>query len=306
MDYLKRLLINLALIVGMGLIVYLGAPKFFDMFFQTLYALIGPLVFVLLIAVALPAKRKYKVYANSKRRADNVAGASTHKLADKRYVIMLIFGFVGLGVLSLMMALVNNAKAIGMGGIGILVVLIALKIVPELFMKRIDQKSKEVVRARKGAHAEERVDDLFAALSNDYFIINDVVSKFGNIDHVIIKKDAGIFLIETKSHHGKISVEDKTIYLNGHLAEKDFIAQTLNNSFWLRDKVKELFEPNVWIYPIIVFTNAFVPFMPPVKGINIVNVKFLIRTIEKINNTNALNEQLWEKREAIFRLLKGT
>lgn len=305
MDYLKRLLINLAILIGMGLIIYLGAPKFFNIIFQTLYALIGPLVFVLLIAAALPAKRRYKVYANSKRRTDNVAGASTHKMADKRYIIMLVFGFVGLGILSLMMALVNNAKAIGMGGIGILVVLIAMKIVPELFMKRIDQKSKEVIRARKGAHAEERVDDLFAGLSEDYFIINDVDSRYGNIDHVIIKRDAGIFLIETKSHHGKISVQDKTIYLNGHLAEKDFIAQTLNNAYWLRDKVKELFEPNVWIYPIIVFTNAFVPFTPPVKGIHVVNVKFLISTMEKIKNNNALNDQLWEKREEIFRLLKG-
>lgn len=305
MDYLKRLLFNLALFFGMGLIVYLGAPKVFNLIYQTLYALIGPLVFVLLIAAVLPAKRRYKVYANVNRRKDNVAGASTHRMADKRYIVMLVTGFVGLGICSMLIALVNNAKAIGMGGIGILVVLIAMKIVPELFMKRIDQKSKEVVRARKGAYAEERVDDLFAGLSEDYFIINDVDSKYGNIDHVIIKRDAGIFLIETKSHHGKISVIDKTLYLNGHLPEKDFIAQTLNNAYWLRDKIKELFEPNVWIYPIIVFTNAFVPFTPPVKGIHIVNVKFLISTMDKIRNNNALNDQLWEQREEIFELLKG-
>ena len=306
MDYLKGLLRNLAILFGLGLILYIAAPGIIGLVYQTMGGLYGLLLIPMLVVAALPNRRKKKSYSNLHRRADNIAGVSTHKMADMRYRDMLIYGFIIFGFFAILLAMVNNSKALGIGGTGLLVILLLMKFLPDLFLKRLDKKGKEVTRARKGADAEERVDDLFASLSDQYFIINDVVSNFGNIDHVIIKKDAGIFLIETKSHHGKINVLDKTIYLNGHLPEKDFIAQTLNNAYWLRERVSPLFESNVWIYPIIVFTNAFVPFTPPVKGIHIVNVKFLISTIEKINNTNALNEKLYDKREAIFRLLKGS
>lgn len=304
MDYLKGLLRNLAIMVGFGLILYIAAPEIIGTAYQTIGILFGPLAILMLIVAALPYRRKKKSNNNVNRRPDNAAGASTHKLANKRYKDMIIYSFIGLGICALILAAVNNSKFLGIGGTGFLVLLLLLKFLPDLLLKRIDKKGKEVNKARKGAAAEERVDDLFVTLSDQYFIINDVVSKFGNIDHVIIKKDAGIFLIETKSHHGKISVQDKAIFLNGHVPEKDFIAQTLNNAYWLRDKIKQLFEANVWIYPIIVFTHAFVPFTPPVKGIHIVNVKFLIGTLEKIKNQNSLNEQLWDKRESIFKLLK--
>lgn len=305
MDYLKRFLINLAILVGFGLIIYIASPKIMGLVFQSIYGLFGPLAFLFLIGAALPARRKKKSYANVNRRPDNVAGASTQKMADKRYTTMVVYGFTCFGICALIMVMVNNAKFIGIGSIGILILIFAMKIIPELFLKRIDVKSKEVNRARKGADAEERVDDLFASLSDQYFIINDVVSKSGNIDHVIIKKGAGILLIETKSHHGKISVQDKTIYLNGHLPEKDFITQTLSNTYWLRDKVKLLIKADVWINPIIVFTNAFVPFVPPVRGIQLVNIKYLLSTLDKMNHNNPLNEQLWEKREEIFQILKA-
>lgn len=306
MDYLKGLLRNLTIIFGLGLILYIAAPGIVGLVFQTMGGLYGLLLIPMLLVAALPDRKKKKSYANVNRRQDNVAGVSTHKMADKRYRDLIIYGFILFGLCTLMLAMVNNSKALGIGGAGLLVLLLFLKFIPDLFLRRINKKGKEVTRARRGTYAEERVDDLFAGLSDQYFIINDVVSKIGNIDHVIIKKDAGIFLIETKSHHGKISVQEKTIYLNGHLPEKDFISQTLNNAYWLRDRLKLIFEPDVWIFPFIVFTNAFVPLTAPVKGIHIVNVKFLISTIEKIKNTNSINEQLWEKREIIFKLLKSS
>jgi hypothetical protein len=304
MDYFKGLLRNLAILFGLGLIMYIAAPGIIGLVYQTMGGLYGLLLIPMLIVAALPDRKKKKSYTNVNRRTDNIAGGSTHKMADKRYRDLLIYGFIIIGLFALLLAMVNNSKTLGIGGTGLLVILLLMKFLPNTFLKRLDKKGKEVTRARKGANAEERVDDLFAGLTDQYFIINDVVSKFGNIDHVIIKKNAGIFLIETKSHHGKVNVQAKTLFLNGHLPEKDFISQTLNNAYWLRGRIKLIFEYNVWIYPIIVFTNAFVPFAPPIKGIHIVNIKFLISTLEKTNNNNTLNEQLWNKRESIFKLLK--
>lgn len=306
MDYLKSLLRNLAILLGFGLLIYIAAPGIVGLVYQTLGLLFGPLAILLLILAALPYRRKKKPTPRDNRNSNNIAGESTHKLGDKRYAHMILYGFIGFGLFVLIVAIINNSKVLGIGGIGFLFLLLLLKFLPDLILKQVDRKGKEVTRARKGAESEERIGELLTGLSDQYFIINDVVSQFGNIDHVIIKKDAGIFIIETKSHHGKVSVVDKTIYLNNHLPEKDFITQTLNNAYWLRKRINSIIESNVWIYPIIVFTNAYVPYLHPIKGIHIVNIKFLISTFEKIDNNNPLNTQIWNKRETIFNLLKET
>lgn len=304
MDYLKGFLRNLAILLGFGLLIYIAAPGIVGLVYQTYSGLFGLFAIFSIIIAALPYRRKKRPTNRGNRNPKNLPGASTHQLSRKRYNHMILYGFIGLGLFVLILAVINNSNVLGIGGIGFLILLLLLKFLPDQFLNHLDKKGKEVSRARKGAESEEKVDKLFEGLEDQYFIINDVISKFGNIDHVIIKKNAGIFLIETKSHHGKVSVLDKTLYLNNHLPEKDFISQTINNAYWLREKINLIFESNVWIFPIIVFTNAYVPFNPPIKGIHIVNIKYLISTLEKINNENSLNEQIWEKRESILSLLK--
>jgi hypothetical protein len=46
--------------------------------------------------------------------------------------------------------------------------------------------------------------------------------------------------------------------MNGHDPEKDFIAQALSNTYWLKEKIDSLIDVQAWIVPILVFTNAFV------------------------------------------------
>jgi hypothetical protein len=99
-------------------------------------------------------------------------------------------------------------------------------------------------------------------------------------------------------------IENNTLYLNGHLTEKYFIAQTLKNSYWLRDKITEIVGIKIWIYPILVFTNAFVPFTNPVKGIKVINQKYLLTTIKNINSQSLANNILWDKRDSIVSVLK--
>lgn len=305
MDYFKRFIINLFVLIGLLAIVYFAMPGIVGLVYQTIGKLFGPLVILLVIGAALPFRRKKSHTSKTKNPAGNVAGESTSKLADKRYLKLIAFVLIGLGIIVLIGVMINNSKALGIGGIGILILLILLKLSSASFLKQVDKKGKEVTRARRGAEAEKRIVEIFTNKTDQYFVINDVLSHFGNIDHVILKKDAGVFLIETKSHHGKVSFVDKSILINDHPTEKDFIAQTINNAYWLRNMLNPIVNCNVWIFPIIVFTNAFVPFAPPIKGIHIVNSKFLIGTLEKINNENPVNPIIWEQRETIFKTLKG-
>ena len=111
--------------------------------------------------------------------------------------------------------------------------------------------------------------------------MHDIESPYGNIDHIVIGKNAGIFLLETKAHGGKVEVNGETLLVNGKLPEKDFIAQALRNSYWLRDEISQIVGDKPWITPILVFTNAFVPPTRPVKGVSIINKKYLLNFLQK-------------------------
>jgi len=60
------------------------------------------------------------------------------------------------------------------------------------------------MRIRKKAAwklAEDRVSGkLLELLLDGYVILNDIKYRYGNIDHVAIRPDGVLFLIETKSH----------------------------------------------------------------------------------------------------------
>lgn len=104
--------------------------------------------------------------------------------------------------------------------------------------------------------------------------------------------------METKAHGGRVSVTNGQLLVNGHDPEKDFIAQTLNNTYWLREKIGSLINSQVWIVPVIVFTNAFVEGAVPIKGIRVINKKFLLKTLQR-SSTRPQNSAIWENREKI-------
>lgn len=169
--------------------------------------------------------------------------------------------------------------------------------------RQVDRKIKLEKRAIRGAKAEERVGGLLAELSNDYYVLNDIESPYGNIDHIVIGKNNGIFLIETKAHGGRVEIDGEAILINGKTPEKDFIAQALQNSYWLRDKLGEYSDSKPWITPIVVFTNAFVPFTKPIKGVQIVNKKYLLNVLGKATKPNAIHAKIWDSKENIVKRL---
>ena len=228
------------------------------------------------------------------------AGISTYEMARKRRRAMLVIALIGVLIFILLLFTLNNTKALGIGGIGFIAILFLVQIFPDVLDSILGKKAKEARRAVRGADAEVRIDYLLGNLSEDFYILNDLASPFGNIDHVAVRKDCFVFLIETKSHHGRVSVKENSIYINDRLPEKDFIRQTLKNAYWLRERIAEITGVKAWISPIIVFTNAFVPYTNPVKGVRITNKKFLLDTINKTPERNPHDNTLWEKQNEIL------
>ncbi len=126
-----------------------------------------------------------------------------------------------------------------------------------------------------------------------------------NIDRIVISQRSGIFLLETKSHRGTVTTTDSEILVNGQQSEKDFVAQTLKNRYWLRDVTERLLKVKPWITPVVVFTKAFVKFGKPVKGIRVINRKFLLQTLQTERGDVSSATAIWTNRGRLVDLLTG-
>jgi hypothetical protein len=226
------------------------------------------------------------------------AGESTRKMANKRYKSRVWFILITIGVLLLILVLFSNWRAWGISGFGVLILIVLFRLVMDYADAKTRRMVKKERRAVRGARAEEKIGSILDSLGDGYFVLLDIASPYGNIDHIVISKSGGVFLIETKAHGGKVSLVNGHLLVNGHDPEKDFIAQALKNTYWLRDTIQDGINIQPWITPILVFTNAFVERAAPVKGVMIINKKYLPAALQK-PNTQASNLAAWESREKI-------
>jgi hypothetical protein len=229
------------------------------------------------------------------------AGESTRKMATQRRKSALWFAVIGFGILIVaILFLVQIENFLKIGFTGIIILLVFIQIFNKFIEIQVDKRLKLTKRAVRGAKAEEKVGELLDELPDDeYFVLHDVESPYGNIDHILIGKNCGIFLLETKAHGGNVEVDGETLLVNGKLPEKNFVAQALQNSYWLRDKISKIIGVKPWITPVIVFANAFVRPTEPIKGVYVVNKKYLLSLIRRTNSPNSILTQVWEARKNI-------
>lgn len=231
------------------------------------------------------------------------AGRSTREMGSQRRRTTNLILFVML-VLAVILALtVQNWQKLGLSGGLVFALLILLRILPEIIEKPLRKREKAERRANRGAVAEEVIGDLLATLNDNYFVLNDVSSPYGNIDHIVIAKH-GVFLLETKAHGGRVEILSDRLLVNGKNPEKDFIAQTLRNTYWLRAEIERITGQEIWITPVIVFTNAFVEPNRPIKGVIVINKKFLISILHRQTRPHPGMIKVWEMKERIAQELE--
>jgi hypothetical protein len=208
------------------------------------------------------------------------AGKSTRRLADKRYLGKVFVGLIGLFAIFLLIFTSLNLRVKGiLSVISLVVIIIALLIIKRETDEGMTHFEKLDARASKGANAEEKIGDLLKQLPAEFAVFHDIESPNGNIDHVVLNKSKDIFLLETKSHHGEVTYDGTNLLINSKQTEKNFISQALNNTYWLKEEIRKQTDLNIFIKPIIVFTNAFVKVPKPIKNISIINKKYLIKEL---------------------------
>lgn len=225
-----------------------------------------------------------------------VAGKSTREGGRKKRgtaVGIAVFAIIAVLIGAF---LINNAKAFGLGGIAILIILVGMRILPDIIDRPLTRALKQEKQYNRGAKGEEQVGDILAQLGNDFVVMHDQVSPYGNIDHIVYDKRGNIFMLETKSHWGRVSAQGDQLLLNGHAFEKNIISQSLANSFWMKEKIEADLKVKAWITPVLVFTNAFVEFGKPIKGVYYTNKKYLLQFLQRTNTSSPAGKKLWEMR----------
>ncbi|HQF64127.1 MAG TPA: nuclease-related domain-containing protein [Anaerolineaceae bacterium] len=230
-----------------------------------------------------------------------IAGKSARDMADKRRktIRWIAFGLLIATVIGF--ALIMKSKELGLGGGVAIGILFLLSILPNLLDRPIRRKEKEVRRADRGAAGEEKVAAILSALGSDFFILHDISSPYGNIDHIVIGRETGVFLLETKAHGGKITLLPDGLLVNGKPPEKDFINQAWKNAYWLRGVIEEVTGTQPRINALVVFTNAFVPSGQPIKGVQVINKRYLIDRLQRAGRS--VQPVVWEQRQLISKRL---
>ncbi len=184
-------------------------------------------------------------------------------------LIILIIMYAGIYVYC------KNSKAIVTLGIPLsLVVFVGIIYWIKAMGGKAEAVADRALQARRGAVAEEAVGSLLGELPAGNFVVNDFVSRKGNIDHIVISPK-GILTVETKSHKGVVTCEGEMLKRDGKPFEKDFIKQAWAEAYSIRDLLTDKGVCNLRPQPMIVFTEADVQVKGKVRGVQIIGIKDL-------------------------------
>jgi uncharacterized membrane protein YuzA (DUF378 family) len=123
--------------------------------------------------------------------------------------------------------------------------------------RRIDQYERERKNWRKGSVGECIVADILSALSDDYFVLNDLTTASGNLDHVVVGP-TGVFAIETKNWRGLVaSAGNGELKHNGQPTRKPEIKNLVRRMMAVREQVLTLTRQNdLFIKAVMIFPRA--------------------------------------------------
>ena len=228
----------------------------------------------------------------------NKPGVGVRKMETLRWLaalFCLIIMFVGIYFFN------RSVKAIATLGLPVaLVVFVGIIYWVKAMGDKADAYADRALDARRGAVAEEDVGNLLGELPAGYFVVNDFVSKRGNIDHIVISTK-GILTVETKSHRGVVSCEGDILKRDGKPFEKDFIKQAWAEAFSIRDLLTSHGISAPKPQPVLLFANADVQVRQQVRGVEIISRRYLSVYLQRLQTRMTTKEA-----EKIFEILKSS
>ena len=152
-------------------------------------------------------------------------------------------------------------------------------------MAEIGAIPAEISAWRTGADGEDQTARALAELEAEGFIVLHDRRQPGssaNIDHVIVGP-TGVFVVETKSYSGPLSIRGDDVYVGGR-RRTDMVHQARSEAEVVQ-AVLAIAGPNLLVTPILCVHRAELPLLKAsVQGIHVVNERGMVRVLRRAAN----------------------
>jgi hypothetical protein len=144
-------------------------------------------------------------------------------------------------------------------GIVLMLLLVLLISLSKWADVKVSQLEREQKNYESGAKGENAVSKELARFPNDFHVLNDVSTDFGNLDHVVIGP-TGVYVIDAKNHRGVITADGRDGLLqNGKPNEKLNTKKFVSRIMTIKEKVDTLAgSKDVYFKALFVFTSAWI------------------------------------------------
>lgn len=182
-----------------------------------------------------------------------VTEQSIRKFRKQFTVIFLVFYFLA-SVLGYLLGINKQPYSL----IIILILVISLPVIVQLTVRISEKLERERINFRKGATGEALVGYILEGFPDDYRVIHDLTTSFGNIDHVVVGP-SGVYIIDTKNWKGVVTADGSgELLLNGRATKKPAIKALSRTIMDVKDKVKVLSALDPYIQGVLAFPSAWV------------------------------------------------
>lgn len=116
---------------------------------------------------------------------------------------------------------------------------------------------KDIQVRMQGASGELGVKMTLRGLDERFRVLGSVViGNKGDMDFIVVGP-TGVWVIEVKSHKGRIRIENNRLFRDNKPFDKDFIRQVWGATYALKDEMKKRVAMNLHIQPVVVFSSPY-------------------------------------------------
>lgn len=122
--------------------------------------------------------------------------------------------------------------------------------------KKLAELESARINFRKGAVGEAVIGYVLESFPDNYRVVHDLTTPFGNIDHIVVGP-TGAYVIDTKNWKGTVrSDSNGELLVNGKPTDKQEIKKLTRRIMNIRDKIKVLSSMEPFIQGIFAFPSA--------------------------------------------------
>lgn len=157
-------------------------------------------------------------------------------------------------------------------------------IVIGILLKLLWNAFRDIRVRMQGAGGEAAVRAALKGLDGRFHVLGSVViGNKGDIDFVVVGP-TGVWVIEVKSHKGRMNIEGGRIMRNGKSFDKNFIRQVWGATYALKDVVKRQVPKQIFMQPVVAFSSRHAMLGGSVQKVDdayVVGIDQLVKLIER-------------------------